>query len=219
MLAMNRSVSQVYEAIIVTDEQKYIGVVTVKDLLTTAINIQVKRATDANPLTGLPGNSAIQERILNIATGFNPFAIIYLDLDNFKAYNDAYGFTNGDLMIKILADSITECCNVQEFKGHIGGDDFVIITSSYNVNSLCGNIIKTFRRSIKTLYSEKDWTRGYILSQNRNGFSENFPIVTLSIAAVTNKEKRYQDVDEISKIIAETKKKCKQKCGNSVIIV
>ncbi|WP_312354273.1 GGDEF domain-containing protein [Aminipila sp.] len=219
MLAMNRNSAEVYEAIIVTDEQKYMGVVTVKDLLNTAINIQVKRATDANPLTGLPGNFAVQEKIVQITKDKGPFAIVYLDLDNFKAYNDAYGFTNGDLMIKILADSMRACCNEIDFKGHIGGDDFVIITQSYFVEELCMNIINSFSRSIKALYSKEDWEQGYIISKNRSGFTEKFPIATLSIAAVTNKNREYTDLEELSKIIADTKKRCKQKAGNAVITV
>lgn len=206
-IAMERNVSDIYEAIIVTDNHKYVGVVTVKDLLTTAIELQVKRATEANPLTGLPGNTVIQEKIYDIIKSLGEFSIIYLDLDNFKAYNDAYGFTNGDIMIRLLAESIKSCCKERDFKGHIGGDDFVIITQNLDANNLSRKIIVDFRNSIKTLYSEEDWEQGYIVSKNRNGFTERFPIATLSIAAVTNKENQYSNIEELSKVIAEIKKR------------
>ncbi len=148
-----------------------------------------------------------------------PFSVIYLDLDNFKAYNDAYGFSNGDLMLKAAANCMEQCCKNGEFKGHIGGDDFVIIADYWEVELLCNSIIQLFQEEIRGLYSTKDLTNGFIVSKNRNGFEEIFSITTLSIAVVTNKNKNYKDLDEFSKDLAAVKKQCKQVKGNAVIII
>ncbi len=217
--AMQRSAARVYDAIVVTDNDQYIGVVTVKDLLTAAINIQVKRAREASPLTGLPGNWEIQEVISKTILCTEPFSIIYLDLDNFKAYNDAYGFANGDRMIKILAASMRECCAAEDFLGHIGGDDFVIVVAHHQSKPLCENIIRVFGAAIQTLYTPDDWERGDIVSKNRNGFTEAFPIVTLSIAVVTNRHKSYSGLETLSREIANTKKQCKMQKGDTLVIV
>lgn len=218
-LAMNRHASNIYDAIFVASDNKYIGTVTVKDLLNAAIKIQVKRASEASPLTGLPGNAAIQSKLSYVVHTEEAFTLIYLDLDNFKAYNDAYGFTNGDKMIKIVADTMQECCIEEDFFGHIGGDDFVIITHALNIQKLCDEIILVFSRAIKPLYSEEDWDQGYIVSTNRNGFFDQFPIATLSIAAVRCGTGDFNNMENLSQKITHAKKKCKQIIGNAVVIV
>lgn len=206
-----------YDSVVVTQNDSYLGIVTVKDLLETAITIQVSRAVEANPLTKLPGNTAIENVINSCINSNKKFGFIYLDLDNFKAYNDAYGFTNGDLMIKTTADCIEESCLKEEFMGHIGGDDFVIITDYWEIEQLCQCIINKFQEKINMLYTQDDLDNGYILSKNRNGIEEKYPMATLSIAVVTNEFKNYQTINEFSKVLAEVKKKCKQKKGNAII--
>lgn len=217
-LAMKRAPDFVYDAVAVTKNGEYLCSVTVKDLLLSSIQVQLKQAADASPLTGLPGNNQIQQMIGNTFIKTSPWAIIYLDLDNFKAYNDAYGFSNGDLMLKAVAQSLETCCTDGEFLGHIGGDDFVVIAGYHQVNELCRKIIETFSKSVEALYSPDDWKQGYIVSKNRNGFAENFSIVSLSIAVVTNRNIQPQTTEELSKIIAGTKKIAKQQEGNAIII-
>lgn len=221
-LAMGRNVGNVYDAIIVTEQGKYLGVVTVKDLLLAAINIRERKASDSSPLTGLPGNNIIQRTIEVVIKQTEPYAIIYLDLDNFKAYNDAYGFSSGDTMLKTLAQAMTQSCANNDFMGHIGGDDFVIITRFRDLESvqkLCDDIVDAFAEMIQPLYSESDWERGYIISKDRNGFTEKFPVATLSVAAVTNYHNSFTESKELSKVIAEVKKKCKKQKGNAVVII
>ena len=219
-IAMQRKLDQIYDAISVTEQGKYVGTVSVKDLLLTAVQMQVRRATDSNPLTGLPGNTMIQERIEAAFREEIHWAIIYLDLDNFKAYNDAYGFSSGDLMIKAVSESIKHCSTKRDFIGHIGGDDFVIVSSCYqHVEDLCQRICQSFREKIKHLYSAEDWSRGYIRSLDRNGFKNCFPIATLSIAVVTNRDAQPDSLEELSKKIAETKKLCKQQVGDFIKVV
>lgn len=216
-MALMRSQSKLYDSVIVTKDGRYYGVVTVKDLLEAAITIQVGRAVEANPLTGLPGNMVIEERVKSTIASEEPFSIIYIDLDNFKAYNDAYGFNNGDLMIKALADSMEEACVRNEFMGHIGGDDFVIIADYHDATDLYENITKKFGENIRQLYSEEDYKNQYIVSQNRHGFEEKFPIATLSMAVITNRKCRFDGLEEFSRQLVAAKKKSKQTAGNSCI--
>ena len=213
-MALVRATDSLYDAVVVTKKGKYMGVVSVKDLLETAITIQVSRAVDANPLTGLPGNRLIERKISECIQNEDPFAVIYIDLDNFKAYNDAYGFNNGDLMIKAVVHAMRQCCSKNEFMGHVGGDDFVVICDYWEVEMLCNDIINKFCCSIKSLYVKSDWDNGYIISKNRSGLTESFPIATLSIAGITNKDKAYENMELFSKELANLKKKAKQVIGN-----
>lgn len=218
-LAMQRSADRVYDSIAVTRGGKYFNTVTVRELLLTSIQLQMQRATNINPLTGLPGNREIQLVINGVFRQEGPWAIIYLDIDNFKAYNDAYGFVNGDAMLKTTADVLRRCAGADEFLGHIGGDDFVLITRTQAVAELCSSIVREFHSAIRALYSPADWEQGYIISKDRNGFTRNFAIASLSVAVVTNSVQHIETMDELSLVIAHTKKKAKQTKGDAVIVV
>lgn len=214
--AMSRNSETEYDAVVVTDKHQYIGTVTVKELLNTAIDIQIKRATEANPLTGLPGNNMVQNEMQEAIRHKRQFAVAYLDLDNFKAYNDAYGFSNGDCMIKLLAACIKKNIHKKDFAGHIGGDDFVIVSYEKDLEQVCKNIIFLFRESISKLYNQEDLKNGYILSKNRSGFIEKFPLATISIAIVDCSRQAEIDILELSEMIAQTKKHAKQIMGDSI---
>lgn len=182
------------------------------------MNIQVKRATDKNPLTGLPGNSAITKEVTECISADTPFSVIYIDIDNFKAYNDLYGFNNGDLMIKAVVSSISKY-HTDGFIGHIGGDDFVIILKTWDIENLIQTLFKEFSAQITSLYSIEDCENGYIISKNRHGLTERFPLASLSAAVITNKNLKFRNIDEFSKHAAVAKKQCKQKAGNSYVII
>lgn len=216
-MALLRANHNLYDAVIVTKDGKYRGVVTVKDLLEAAIEIQVTKAVDCNPLTGLSGNVVIEQEVEKRIYQGKPYSIIYLDLDNFKAYNDAYGFNNGDIMIKTLVKCIHEQCLNKEFKGHIGGDDFVIIADYWDAKELSLRIINQFAKEIETAYNEEDWKNGFIISKNRNGFQDEFPIVTISIAIMDNKKKIFESLAEFSRELASIKKESKKIKGSSVV--
>ena len=206
-LAMERSMNEIYDPVVVIKQGKYYGIVTVKDLLLATVSIEVEKANEANPLTSLPGNKVINQKIHQLIGEQDFFAIIYLDLDNFKAFNDAYGFSSGDRMIEILADIMKKVCGESSFLGHIGGDDFVIITRQSNVKELAEVIISDFKEEIRELYNETDWERGYIISQNRKGVMEQFPIAAISIAIITNQSNQYNCMKELTKQIVAAKKK------------
>lgn len=217
-LAMQRSYDRVYDAVAVTRDGKYLRTVTVRELLLASIQLQVQRATDANPLTGLPGNQEIQRVIRQTYRKVVPWAIVYFDLDNFKAYNDAYGFTNGDLMLKALADTLCSCVGGDAFLGHVGGDDFVMVALTHTVEPLCQAIIVTFHDAIEQLYTPVDWAQGFILSKDRSGFPRQYPIATLSISVLTNHERQISSMEELAAEIAQIKKECKQQKGDTILV-
>ena len=125
----------------------------------------------------------------------------------------------GDQMIKTLSTIAQNSIASDDFIGHIGGDDFVIITNYHDSNSLCQKIIDAFKTDIRSLYTQEDLNQGCIISKNRAGFLTNFPLATISIAIITNQNKIYTSSAELSKTIASTKKFAKMKKGNSIVIV
>lgn len=213
-LAMIRPRQMLYDAIIVSDNGTYVGIVTVKDLLNASVTIQLERAIDQNPLTHLPGNQQIQKKINNYLLTNTPFSIMYLDLDNFKAYNDAYGFENGDLMLKAVAGCIQKACRNKEFIGHIGGDDFVVTSDSYNLEEVFADIIDSFHLCLRDLYTPEDYSQKTIHSHNRHGEPEDFPLVSISGALLTNEKMSVPSWEEFSYWIAKTKKKSKDHPGD-----
>ena len=151
---------------------------------------RIDRNRRANPLTGLPGNLEIMAEITSRIESRSQFNVVYADLDNFKAFNDVYGFANGDLAIKMTADIILDCVktygNQNDFIGHIGGDDFVFITTNEVSDSVCEAIISEFDKKIVTLYSEKDRAKGFITTKNRHGEITVYPMMTISLGVVSN---------------------------------
>lgn len=175
-----------------------------------------------SPLTGLPGNVQIQaemkKRLLNKET----FAILYFDLDNFKAYNDVYGFTNGDEIIKFTARTITKHIhqieNSENFVGHVGGDDFVAIISQADYDFVCQNIIAEFDKFSPGFYNDIDVERGYVEVANRRGIIEQFPLTSISIAVLEIDSKIYKNTLEIGEIAGQVKHKAKAVLGSTYVV-
>ena len=176
------------------------------------------RARDINPLTRLPGNYTIIREIQERIDSALPFAVGYVDLDHFKAYNDKYGFLRGDEVIRmtarLVANSIRKLEAADTFVGHVGGDDFVFIVSPDTSDGVCQEIISNFNLVIGDFYDEKDRARGYIDSVNRKGEKERFPILPVSIAVVTNEYRPIRHIGEVSSIAAELKNRVKAMEGS-----
>ncbi len=219
-LVMDRKEANMYDLIIVVQDEKYLGTVSIFNLLKHLTDLQIRRAFNSSPLTGLPGNLLIEEQLKNLINQTESYAVIYLDLDHFKAFNDYYGFEHGDRVLKQTAAILSECLatssspNATDFLGHIGGDDFVIITRWEVAESLCACIIKKFDHAIQQLYSSRDLARGYIKIKNRKGIMENFSIMSISMAIVTNRYRQFNNYLEIGEIAAELKKKAKNIPGS-----
>ncbi|HEX9058986.1 MAG TPA: response regulator [Clostridia bacterium] len=182
---------------------------------------RVDRNRWANPLTGLQGNIEIQLEINRRIAKEELFSVIYADIDNFKAYNDIYGFASGDTAIKMTADIIVDCVRnnttSRDFIGHIGGDDFVVITLPDVDSKLCEDIIRDFDRKVVSLYSKKDRENGYIVSTNRQGQTMKFPIMSISLSVVSNEKRVLENHVRVAEIAAELKKKAKSISGSSYV--
>lgn len=171
------------------------------------------RDQNSNPLTKLPGNAIINRTILNRLS--SPIAILYIDLDNFKAYNDKYGFAMGDNIILYTANTLTFAVqttgNSSDFLGHIGGDDFIIVSTPEKAEQLAGKICGEFDKNAPSFYSPEDQKNRKIISFDRQGVQRDFPLVSLSIAIVTNENRELTCAPQIAQIAAELKHYAKTK--------
>lgn len=167
-----------------------------------------------NPLTGLPGNVLLTEELKYRIAQAQPFAYLYVDLDNFKSFNDTYGPARGDRVIKLLAEVLTQAVEqyggAGDFIGHIGGDDFAVLTLPESIERLCRQIIVSFDRRIRDLYDPVDIERGYLQGIDRQGVLRRFPITSLSIGVATNRQRNFADYEELSRVAAEMKQFAKQ---------
>ncbi len=164
---------------------------------------------DASPLTRLPGGAAIENILKRRIASGKPFAFCLADLDNFKAFNDFYGYAHGNEVLKeagrIIDGVVKAKGSPEDFVGHIGGDDFVVITTPALMRDIAGDIIQQFDTRIPGFYAAEDRAKGYIISKSRHGTEMRFPIITISIAIVTNEEHDISSPVEVSEIAAELK--------------
>jgi DNA-binding response OmpR family regulator len=167
-----------------------------------------------NPLTQLAGNVQVQAELSDRVDKGEPFALLYADLDNFKAFNDHYGFLRGDEAIKLLARSIGEAVRRHgdrlAFVGHVGGDDFVVILSPDAVEEVCQDLIAAWDDHIGRLYDSEDLDRGYILVKDRRDQMNYFPVMTVTVGVATNSHRPITSHWEASEIAAEMKQFAKR---------
>ena len=193
------------------------------DLYYTVKNLTRLLSTNrrVSPLTGLPGNVQIQSELKKRLSNNDEFTVLYFDLDNFKAYNDVYGFLKGDEIIQYTANLIQDEIHSKDgdgFVGHIGGDDFIAIVPYIDVENLCQKIILKFDKNIKDFFQEDDIKKGYIEIANRRGIIEKFPITAISVAAVVVDKNRFRNILEIGDVAAQVKHAVKNVVGSSYII-
>jgi len=220
-IAMSREESNLYDLIIVVQEGQYVGVVSIMNLLNNITQLQVLCAHNSNPLTGLPGNLMIEEQLRRLLATAADFAVLYIDLNNFKAYNDKYGFERGDQVLLMTSETLSRSLASEgqgdDFLGHIGGDDFLIITSPDRAERVAAAIIKLFDQEIRSAFSAEDLKRGCIQVKNRRGIMEKFPVTSISVAGVTNKYRDFKNYWEIPEVAAELKKAAKQQSGSCFV--
>ena len=175
-----------------------------------------------SPLTGLPGNVQIHAELKKRILKQEPFSVLYVDLDNFKAYNDVYGFLKGDEIIEFTAETIIKSVHSDElentFVGHIGGDDFVAIVPGTSCEKLCQSIIAHFDTNVKKFFTEIDLEKGYIEVANRRGIIEQFPLTSVSIGVVTADAGRFHNILEIGEVGAQVKHAAKSVMGSSYAV-
>lgn len=180
------------------------------------------RYLDASPLTRLPGNLAIEQVLKNKMELGERFALCYIDLDDFKAYNDKYGYAKGSDLIKMTGEVLYKAKDQYaaktDFVGHIGGDDFVLITSPDKVEKVCQAIIDDFDRLIPNFYQPEDREVGYIEGVDRYGVTRRFSIMSISIAVVSDVKRSFNSPVEIAKVATEIKDYVKSLPGSNYLI-
>ena len=186
-----------------------------EDEIVARVKLLLKRSQqkmDSNPLTHLPGNPSIQARIeREIATG-KPFAVLYCDLNNFKSFNDKYGFEAGDRVLKATANIIVAAAkqDPNSFVGHIGGDDFIVVSCFDKAEAIAQEIAAQIDKMAPTFYSPEDQAQGYMVSTNRKGEMEKFPFLAMGIGVVHNTKKPLTSFAQVSNIGSELKCLAKQ---------
>ena len=193
----------------------------IQDMMLKIKNSQ-QRYLDASPLTRLPGNMAIEQVLKDKMEHGEKFALCYIDLDDFKAFNDKYGYAKGSDLIKMTGEVLyrakDEYADQQDFVGHIGGDDFVLITSPDKVESVCQAILDEFDSLIPEYYLPEDRTIGFIEGPDRYGVMRRFPIMSITIAVVSDEKRSFKSPIEIAKVATEIKDYVKSLPGSNYLI-
>ncbi|MBW2483135.1 MAG: sensor domain-containing diguanylate cyclase [Deltaproteobacteria bacterium] len=198
------------------------------DLSTAFVNMAKKlkrleqQNLDTSPLTRLPGGVYIEKKLNQRIALKRPIAFCLLDIDHFKSFNDRYGYARGNELIKttaaIIRKAVIELGSTMDFIGHIGGDDFVIITTPNRYDRICRAIVKTFDGTIPNIYDAGDRQRGYIIGENRQGQKVSFPLASISIAVVTNVNRPVVNYIQFGEISAEIKQRAKATAGSNYVV-
>ncbi|MCX7184202.1 MAG: phosphodiesterase [Nitrosospira sp.] len=204
---------------IITDQDEYLGIGTGHDLMREITQMQISAARYANPLTLLPGNVPIDEHIDRLLENQVGFCVCYFDLDAFKPYNDIYGYRKGDEVIQATGNILLHACDVeQDFVGHIGGDDFIILFQSHDWELRCRDVLTNFAREIVPFFKPEHYAQGGYFSMDRKGQNVFHSLVTLSIGAVLVSPGRFSSHHEISTATVTAKHQAKQMVGNSLFV-
>ncbi|MFH1723816.1 MAG: response regulator [Elusimicrobiota bacterium] len=179
---------------------------------------RTRQGLDANPLTRLPGNVSIQNRITEAVDARAPLAVLYVDINSFKAYNDAYGYDAGDRVIQAAAALLLRCVKTaggnEDFVGHIGGDDFIVVTDPSRMERLCEEIVSGFDALAPSFYKEKDRERGKIISKDRAGNVVEYALLSVGVGVCHNKLKPLTSYAQVSELGSELKKFAKRSPGS-----
>ena len=184
-------------------------------------NLRLK-ALDSNPLSRLPGNRAVTDAINRAINMQRGLAVVYCDLDHFKAFNDHYGFALGDRVIQFTGNTIIDV--FQELKpeygfvGHIGGDDFMFIVDAEAVTDISDRIGQQFDRGIEAFYSEEDLAKQSIIAKDRKGIIQKFPIMTLSMAGIDLRKQAFAHHLDLSERCVDLKKEAKAISGSVLFL-
>jgi diguanylate cyclase (GGDEF)-like protein len=208
------------QAFIITHNGEYAGIGTVLRLLEEITRQQIHNAKHSNPLTLLPGSVPVNERIDQLLAAKVPFSFGYFDLDHFKPFNDIYGYSAGDDIIKAVANTLTQHIPAESgLVGHVGGDDFIAIFTGNDWLSRCENILNAFKKAVPGYYKDQDITAGGIHTENRAGEKCFFPLISLSVGLVDSvSTSQCQSHVDIADLAAEAKKQAKKSEGNSFFI-
>lgn len=180
------------------------------------------RVFDNNPLSKLPGNTSILNAIQNALAASEPMAVCYVDIDNFKPYNDHYGFSQGDEVIlmvaRVIVNVIDQIARQQSFIGHVGGDDFVFIVPEDKVVEVCDKVLANFE-AVRNLFIEpEDVKRGGFVEKDRQGRETRFGLLSISIAVIPTGDGKFQHSGQVAAVASQVKHKVKALDGNNYLI-
>lgn len=176
----------------------------------------------ANPLTGLPGAGVLRAEVERRLAAGEPFVFLYIDLDNFKPFNDYYGFARGDDVIRMLARQMREVVrehgDITDMCIHIGGDDFAILTEPARADAIATSLIQHFEAAVPTLYDDTDRQQGFIVTHDRRGNPEKFPLMTITVAGVSSSRRKIEGYLQLSEIAAEVKSFAKKSPASNYVL-
>ncbi len=214
----DRVFNRVYSPLVVRDGAGYVGLLSVHELLEKITQSQLSYARYCNPLTGLPGNISIQNEVTALLDAGEDFVFCHLDIDHFKAFNDHYGYERGDAMIRLVAETLSDCAGEEGFVGHIGGDDFVYVSTDATWKPRMERFLERVGRSFPELYDADDRARGGIEAENRSGQMQWFPLATMSVGALPCPAGRFLSHLEVAEAVSELKHMAKKRAGNALVV-
>jgi len=189
--------------------------------MTQRLKILEEMNLDASPLTGLPGNIAIENRIKDLLAARKLFSLCQVDLDNFKPFADKYGYAWGSEVIKEVANILKNYGEnngaAEIFIGHIGGDDFVVIAAPEPAQDICRKLVAEFENRTSRFYDKQDAQNGYIMGKNRQGVMQKFPLITVTAAIVTDDGTRFKNPLDMAMTAAELKEYAKLLPGSNCL--
>jgi diguanylate cyclase (GGDEF)-like protein len=207
------------EEFVITRDGLYHGLGQTIDLLRLITEQQLQTAKHSNPLTLLPGNGAVRSCIDRLIEAERRFIVAYFDLDSFKPYNDVFGYAQGDQVILHLGGLLKSSFSARlDFVGHIGGDDFVLVMRCADWRERTRRVIEQFAATVSGFYSPEQAARGHITTADREGQTRDFPLLTLSVAALDSATVGATSADAIAHLLAHVKKLAKQRTGNSFVL-
>jgi diguanylate cyclase (GGDEF)-like protein len=209
-----------YDDVCVTRNGHYLGVAGIYHLMEATNRRNLQLARGANPLTGLPGNEFIQRTITRLIADKVDVDVCYIDIDNFKPYNDYYGFEKGDMVIRSCAEILSAIAvnkaGTLHFVGHIGGDDFIVITRPHLSAAICRQIIAAFERKLAFFHGHEDLRRKCYLAEDRQGHLAEIPLLSLSIGVVSSVNCRICSYGELAGLASEVKRSAKAIPGSAI---
>ncbi|WP_410499259.1 phosphodiesterase [Chitinibacter sp. S2-10] len=210
---------QLDDGFIITEQGRYLGMGTGRELIRAMTELQLAAARHANPLTGLPGNVPIQQTMSRLLAEQLDFVVVYADLDHFKPYNDVYGYARGDELLQLLGQLLQEYCDPKvDFIGHIGGDDFILLLRSNDWQSRCEQLLETFRLRIRDFFTPEAIQNTGYEAPNRQGKLQSHPLVSLSLGAARVVAREHASHHEVASLASHAKSMAKRQPGNALFI-
>lgn len=218
-ILMNADQRHLAEGFIVVARGYYLGCGTGQGVIREVARLQLEAARYANPLTFLPGNVPIDEHVDRLLDARVPFVACYCDLNHFKPYNDAYGYARGDELIRFTARVLAEAVRGNDdFVGHIGGDDFMLLLQSEDWEARCRGVLERFGKGVAQFIEAADLARGALDGEDRQGQPVEFPLVSLAMGALRVRPGEYSSHLAIAAAAAEAKRQAKRAGGNCLFI-